>query len=283
MPLSDYSFSFGAFTFGARTPFPVLEIDGLEGVPELRVQDDNRGYNDGSYSGRDFYNGRTITFSVNIFAGNGNSAQTNYNLFQASIQPQSTGTQALAFKLSPSDTEKTIQARVRQVKTKVDPDYTYGYIKTQVVMFCPDPRYYDNTTTFVSITPPLTSPGRTYDRVYPLSFGGGGSNQASIYNTGTIYTSPIITITGPGTLPVIGLVGSTNYVGVNYTLASTDTLVIDLNQKLVTLNGTAVRNLVLAGSNWFTAPVGTSQFYLNFSAGVSAATTATISYSPAYI
>jgi hypothetical protein len=283
MALADYSFTFGSFTFGAGTPFPVLEIDGLEGVPELRVQDDNRGYNDGSYSGRDFYNGRTITFSVNIFAGNGLSASANYNLFQAAIQPQSTGTTALAFKLSPSDTEKTIQARVRQVKTKVDPEYTYGYIKTQVVMFCPDPRYYDNTTTFATITPPTSVQGRTYDRVYPLSFGGGNNNSTTINNTGTIYTSPIISIVGPGSNPLISLAGSTNYVGVNYTMTALDTIVIDLNQKLVTLNGTAVRNLVLAGSNFFTCPVGSSQLVLSFSSGVSASTLATISYSPAYI
>jgi hypothetical protein len=283
MTLADYSFTFGSFTFGAGTPFPVLEIDGLEGVPELRVQDDNRGYNDGSYSGRDFYNGRTITFSVNIFAGNGLSAQANYNLFQAAIQPQSTGTTALAFKLSPSDTEKTIQARVRQVKTKVDPDFTYGYIKTQVVVFCPDPRYYDNVTTFATITAPLSFPGRTYNRVYDLNFGGGGTNQITVNNTGWIYTSPIITITGPCSTPSVGLVGTTDYVGVNYTMSATDQIVIDLNQKLVTLNGTAVRNLVLAGSNWFTCPPGNSAISFNISSGATASTNATISYSPAYI
>lgn len=283
MPLADYSFTFGSFTFGAGTPFPILEIDGLEGVPELRVQDDNRGYNDGSFSGRDFYNGRTITFQINVFSGNGNSAQTNYNLLQSSLLPQATGTSTLAFKLSPSDTEKTTQARVRQVRTKVDPEFTFGYIKTQVVMFCPDPRYYDNSTTFVSIYPPLTTPGRTYDRVYDLNFGGGGSNQASIFNTGWIYTSPVITITGPCNIPVIGLSGTTSYVGVNYQLTATDTVVIDLNQKLVTLNGTAARNLVTPGSIWFTAPPGTSQFYFSVSSGATASTNATISYSPAYV
>ena len=165
----------------------------------------------------------------------------------------------------------------------MDPDWTYGYIKTQVVMFCPDPRYYENATTFVSIYPPLTTPGRTYDRTYALNFGGGGSNQASIYNTGRIYTSPIVTITGPCNVPVIGLAGTTSYVGVNYSLTATDQVIIDLNQKLVTLNGTSARNLVTSGSTWFTAPVGTSQFYFSVSSGATASTNATISYSPAYV
>jgi phage-related protein len=283
MSLVDYSFSFGTFVFGSGTPFPVLEIDGLEGVPELRVQDDNRGYNDGSFSGRDFYNGRTLTFNINVFAGNGNSASTNLSRLQAALLPQSTGTTTLNFKLSPSDTPKTIQARVRQVKSKVDPEWTFGYIKVQVVMFCPDPRYYETTPIFGTITAPLSFPGRTYDRVYNLSFGGGGTNQITVNNTGWIYTSPIITITGPCVTPTVGLAGTSDYISINYSMSATDQIIIDLNQKLVTLNGATIRNLLVAGSNWFTCPPGNSSIFFNISSGATAATNATISYSPAYI
>ena len=56
--LTDYySLAFNGLVFGAGTPYPVQSIDGLEGLPELRTQDDNQGYNDGMFSGRDFWPG----------------------------------------------------------------------------------------------------------------------------------------------------------------------------------------------------------------------------------
>lgn len=283
MAITDYSFQFGSYAFGAGTFSPVTEIEGLESIPELRTQDDNRGYNDGAFSGRDFYNGRTMTFSINTFAGGGRSAQQNYELLQNSLIPQQTGTTAFVFKLSPTDSEKTIQARVRQLKTKVDPDFTYGFIKSQVVFFCPDPRYYDNTVLSATIPTPSTLNGRTYNRVYPLSFGGGASSLVTINNAGRIYTSPTITVTGPVTVPVIGTLESGNAISTNVIMNLGDTLVIDTDQKLVTLNGASVRNLVTAGSNWFVADPGSTTFTFTASGGTTGATTATISYSNAYV
>ncbi len=48
-----YSFSFNGLTFGGTdSPYQILSVDGLEALPELRTQDDNRGYADGMFSGR---------------------------------------------------------------------------------------------------------------------------------------------------------------------------------------------------------------------------------------
>ena len=92
---TNYQFQFNNLQFGAGTPFAVLDVDGLESLPGLRVQDDNRGFNDGAFSGRDFYEGRTIVMTIHTFAGNGNTAQTNFNLLQSALLPQAQGTQAL--------------------------------------------------------------------------------------------------------------------------------------------------------------------------------------------
>ena len=66
MTVSIYQFAFNGLTFGAGTPYIVENVDGLGGTAPLRIQDDNRGYIDGSYSGRDFYDGRTVTFDLLI-------------------------------------------------------------------------------------------------------------------------------------------------------------------------------------------------------------------------
>lgn len=284
MALNNYQFQFGSFLFGgAGSPYQIIDIDGLESLPELRVQDDNQGYNDGMFSGRDFLSGRTITFTINTFAGNGNSAHQNFNLLQSALLPQQSGTTALNFLLSVNDTQMVINARVRSRKTIVDPEYTFGFIRSQITMFCPDPRYYSTPSITASMSP---SPalGRTYNRTYNLTYGGGSlNNAATITNNGSVTTYPVISISGPVTNPTIGNVTTNQYMTINTSLTNTDTLVIDLAQRLITLNGVSARNLVAGNSTWFGAAPGVSSFMFtgtNTSIGI---TSALVTYSSAYI
>ena len=48
--LNQYQFSFNGFSFGgAGSVYQIESVDGLEGLPGIRTQDDNRGYNDGMF------------------------------------------------------------------------------------------------------------------------------------------------------------------------------------------------------------------------------------------
>ena len=139
--IAAYSFSFNNQVFGGTgSPYQVLSVDGLEGIPAIRNQDDNRGYADGMFTGRDFLGGRYITIQFNVTASPGASAQENLNTLQRALLPQSSGTTPLYFILAPGDTERYINARVRNFRVTVDPNYTYGLILGQVEFFCPDPR-----------------------------------------------------------------------------------------------------------------------------------------------
>ena len=283
MALNYYSFQFGSFVFGgSASPFQIMDVDGL-GLPELRVQDDNRGYNDGMFSGRDFLSGRTLTFTINIFGDAVRNAQQNLALFNAAMIPQQSGTTALSFQLAPTDSVKTLNARVRSRRVLIDPDYTYGYIRTQVTMFAPNPKYYDLASTTATITPSVLS-GRTYNRVYNLLYGG-GSNSASttIVNNGSWTTYPLVTITGPITNPTLTNITTNQSLSVTTTLLATDSLVLDLENRNVLLNGSSARNLLTGSSQWFGAAPGSSVYTLSgtsFSPGV---TLATIVYQNAYI
>jgi hypothetical protein len=56
--IQQYSFSFNNQVFGgAGSPYQIQSVDGLEALPDIRSQDDNRGYADGMFSGRDFLSG----------------------------------------------------------------------------------------------------------------------------------------------------------------------------------------------------------------------------------
>jgi len=284
MPLANYSFQFGSFVFGgAGSVYQITSVDGLESLPDIRNQDDNRGYNDGMFTGRDFLGGRTLTFEIMTFAGGGNSAHTNFNLLQSALVPQSSGTQTLSFQMSPSDSPYQFNARVRSRLTTVDPEYTYGFIRSQYTFFCPDPRYYSDTATTASMTPqqPL---GRTYDRTYNLIYGGGSiATSTAITNIGNWITYPVITITGPALNPTIGNITTGQYITVNYGLANTDTLVIDLDNKLITLNGASARNLIAGNSEWFGAPPGVSNFYFTANTYTIGTTAASVVYRSAWV
>ena len=285
---TNYQFQFGGLQFGSGTPFAVIDIDGLEGLPGLRVQDDNRGFNDGVFSGRDFFDGRSIVMTIHTFAGNGNSAQQNYNLLQNALLPQQQGTQALQFLLSTADTAKTINARVRQNRTLVDVDYTLGMIRSQWTFFSPDPRYFDATSTSVSLSP-QTFNGRSYSKTFSYTFGY-GSNQVQSYtsNLGRVNSGGVVTITGPVTNPNIGSVTQNKYLTVSTTLASTDTLTMDLTNKTVTLTDstgavTNIRNLLSNGSSWFDIQPGLNALYFTGTSMTVGTTSASITYSNAYV
>jgi hypothetical protein len=366
--LNNYSFAFNGYVFGgANSMHQVLSVDGLEALPGVRNQDDNRGYADGMFSGNDFLGGReliitilttgnsstaaisaatatgtgVITYTtsaahglvtgqlvtiIGVFstgnpsgtAGTGfnqtlkaatvtsttqftlavtltdtrtsggnmamsSSAQQNYNLLQAAVLPQTSGTTIMQFQMSNAGALQRVYARVRANRTIIDPDYSYGYIKSQYSFFCPDPRYYDDTqqTASLAVTNAL---GRVYNRIYNLVYGfstSGGA--ANVQNNGWATTYPVVTVNGPIVNPTIGNSTTGNYITVTGSYASSDIIVVDLDTKLITLNGNPARNLVTGTSTWFGAAPGANAFYLTGSGTIAGTTAATVAWRSAYI
>lgn len=279
---NQYSFSFNGTIFGgAGSPYQITSVDGLEGIPVLRTQDDNRGYQDGMFSGRDFYAGRTITFTLLVLESPTLSAQANLNFLQSVLLPQQSGTTPLYF-LIPPNTQQFINARVRAVRTAITPEYTYGYIVAQVEFFCPNPLYFDDSlnTAFLSVSNPL---GRTYNRIYNLTYGGGTyATTTSVTNNGWATAYPTITINGPIVNPILGNSTTNEFLFLTGSYSNTDDLVIDLYNKLITLNGNPARNLLSSGT-WFAAPPGTTQFYLTGTGTIAGITTATVTWYDTYV
>lgn len=281
---AQYSFAFNGIVFGgANSPYQILSVDGLESLPSIRNQDDNRGFADGMFTGRDFLAGRTISIIFNTFGSGATSAQSNFNTIQAKLLPQTTGTTPLYFKLpSQTTSEQVINARVRGLRTTIDPNYTYGYITSQVEFFCPNPVYYNNLdqTLTLTYTPPT---GRIYNRVYNLTYGGGSAVlTGTVTNAGWATTYPNITIAGPIVDPEIGNSTTGNTLYLSGTYSSSDTINIDLYNKLITVNGAPARN-ILASGTWFGAEPGNNIFTFFGTGTLPNVTSATITWQSAYI
>ncbi len=259
--LALYGFSFNGFNFGGGSSvYQVMSVEGIESAPDLRIQDDNQGYNDGMFSGTDFYSERTITIVLNIFGDATHTAQNNYHTFRASINPQQTGTGYLQFKVSLDAGMQWVNARVRKVTTPITPDYTYGLITTVLELFCPDPRIYSG----VPFTPSTAS----------ISVGG----SAAVSNTGDIITYPTLTVTAASSVSNLVVTNSTLGLSLTmkYALATSDVLVLNTLTRTVTLNGTSARNILSSSSIWFGAQPGSNTFAVT---GTGTATTAVSWYS----
>jgi phage-related protein len=279
-----YSFSFNNQTFGGKdSPYQIISVDGLESLPAIRNQDDNRGYADGMFSGRDFLGGRMISIIFNVFGNANGSAQENYNILQSVLLPQTSGTTPLYFLLPPNPTQ-FINARVRALNATVDANYTYGFITAQVQFFCPNPLYFSNNeqTATMAYLPPT---GRTYNRVYNLVYDPASIQiTTTVTNNGWTDTYPTITLNGPIENPIIGNNTQNAFLQFAGTYTSSDLLVIDLYNKLVTLNGLPARNLLVSGT-WFSASPGNNEYYLegDFGSTLIGTTKAVVTWNSAYV
>jgi hypothetical protein len=283
-PTANFGFSYNGWLFGGTGQgVQVLSVTGLEDLPTLRVQDDNRGYFDGMFTGRDFLNGRTITMELQIMSDGSNNYQVYLQQLQQYLISQQSGTTVLQFNL-PTRGTRRVNARVRRRAIAVNPEYTYGKAYATIEFFCPDPRIYNDTATTYTFTP-ASGTGRTYPRVYPMLYNattGTPGNQQTMVNNGNYTTYPIYTIVGPCSNPSIVNANTGTALNFNVTLASTDTLTVDTDMKTVLLNNVVSRNLLAAGSQWSGFDPGNTLLSLlvsTYTAGASMV----VSYRDAYI
>jgi len=283
-PTASYSFGFNGWLFGGTgQQVQVLSVAGLDSLPSVRNQDSTRGYADGLFTGRDFASGRQVVFNLQIMGDNINDARYYVNELRANLLMQQYGTSLLQFQL-PSRALQFVNTRVRDRDITIDPNYTYGLAYAQVTMMCPDPRIYDNALQTETVSTPALGTGRTYNRIYNLTYTGSGSGSTvACVNSGTYITFPTFTIIGPCSNPVI--VNSTTGQKLAFTVAltsSSDTLIVNPDLRTVLYNGNPARNLLTTDSSWFGLPVGTTNIGFVASAS-SAGTSLTVQFNNAYL
>lgn len=280
--LVNYRFAFNDFEFGGGdSVYQLLTVDGLEDLPAIRVQDDNRGYFDGMWTGRDFLSGRIITMTMTIRGDNNFSAQYYLNLLQENLKPQTAGTGLLQFQL-PGNSLQRVNARVRRRSIQINTNYSSGLMTAVYEFFCPDPLIYDDTLNQVQLFGTQTVTGRTYNRVYNMLYGTGTQTLQLCENAGWANTYPIFTILGPATNPLITEINTGNVLSVVYPLQASDVLVIDTNLRSVNLNGVNRRSLLTNNSTWFSMPPGNNYYQFNASA-TGTGTSCVVSWRSAYI
>lgn len=294
-PIVEYGFAFGDdtgnqwFFGGPGQGVQVLQVEGLEGLPNLRTQDTGRGYADGAFSGRDFLDSRSIIFTLQIMNDATNTMQNYLQQLQYYLMPQRSGLNVLQVYLPGGRGVRRIYGRVRRRQITVDPQYVYGRAVAQLEFFCPDPRFYNDTASQYFVNS-IASQFRSYNRTYNLSYvatpSAGGTGVVDVTNLGTYETWPSFSVTSYTATPASN-VKIINYTTGEYllfssvTIGGNDTITVDSDLRTVLFNSVPARNILSVDSRWFSlAPQATTQIGVESGAGVA---DCVITYRDAYI
>ena len=277
-PTTYWQFAYGAtgteYLFGAGLPVQLLSIDGLEDAPPVRTQDITRGFADGMYTGRDFFQGRIITMHLQILADANGSMVTNLQAMKNALVPNRQGLSKLSIYL-PNRSVQFMWCRVRRRSIQINPDYVYGRAEAMVEFFCPDPRIYDPATSVTLGTASqlgrsyFGTTGRSYSGATGRSYataGAAASASGAVVNNGSTATPATITMTTTGSVTNATFTNAatgTSF-GVATTIGTTDTLTIYTDPGVVLLNGNPVRNVATVGSSFWLVQPGSNAITVTF-------------------
>lgn len=282
-PLGTGSFAGpnGTLAWGPAAQFHIASLSGVDDLPGLEIADTPRPVLDGSFQGHRRLQARVIQAGFEIIgAGSTVDYDTQVQTFINAMVPSDVDGTLLLF--NSSRLFKGYVSR-RSVAYEAGPRGFSG--PAAVEFICDDPRMYDATLqTSAPTALPTASGGFGFNFGFPFGFGGAGTGGIiNVTNSGNWPAPAILTIVGPCTNPVV--YNDTQGVFVKFLIAlgSTDTLTVDLDQRLVTLNSTGNRNNTLTtDSRWWLLNPGANTVRFNADTGAGGAAALTMAFRSAW-
>ena len=221
-----WTITYNGFSVGGTNRIQIINIDGIGDLAEVESTDTNRGWLDGTITGRDFLRSRTITVSL-LLLRTGTQAQFKNDLIELRSKWVTRREGVSRMDLT-TDTEGDIFvfARLRQRQLNYDVQLSQGKAVIICEFYCPDPQIYLQPVITVIRNPIL----------------------ASFFLTNTSGTPVYPTITLTNCTNPSFIAGPTFTVDI--VLSGTDKLVIDFYNRTMLRNGLNVRNLLRANSVW---------------------------------
>jgi hypothetical protein len=279
----DIGYWTGSITYGANavqfgaqdangTAWALLSAKGMDGAPTDGAVVQRQG-DHGGYPTPQFYGPRPIELTVTASA----TSQAERDIARAALQAAIPVSDLATFVYN-EPVPKTLQVRRSGVIKEVS--QTLFDVTFDVLLIAPDPRKYGAATSVTVIANSQTL-GVTYPVTYPLAFPAQAPpGAATVTNAGNFETRPAITITGPIVAPAV--YNQTSGESISFstlTLAASDTLTLDLLNKVAYLDGSPVPADLW--SAWWELDPGTSQIVLQGEGGAGAQMT--ITYNDAWM
>lgn len=235
--------------------------------PTVATPFDRKQYGDGAYAGQGYLEERTLTFS-GAFAAPTNAlavaardqlrAALLGDLLNGVIYTHLDEQPARSMVLLPSGSPRLpVNDRVCEFS---------------FTLIAADPYKYGPSGTYGPARLPSATgnPGRSYPRVYPVTYGALGSLPTgaaiTVPNAGDTASEAIYAVQGPVPGPVIALSNGL-FIGFTLTLAATDSLIIDTAAGSAQVNGVNRLDALLADSTFPLIPTGGVDVHLTSTAG----------------
>ena len=138
----------------------------------------------------------------------------------------------------------------------------------QITIHCPDPIIYDGGD---GITSDSAWFEQTFYKEQPGGFNieyqvpvqwVGGQMATNIENLGTVAAYPIITLSGKFTNPKITNLTTNEFIELERETTVSDTIVIDMKERIITLNGVSIASSRTIDSSWWTLLQGNNKIVL---------------------
>lgn len=261
--VNNFDFEFHGWAFGNGTNgIDIVQVVGLDDLPDLAVYDKDRALRHGQFAGEDLARKRVVTFELEVWG-------TSETEFRQNVQLLGDATVVRADELPlvgklPGDvfSKFRVNVKCRKRQLPLDVEYVVGRKASAALLFeATDPRVYDNAESTASTGVTTSTGGLTFPLTFPLDFGGTGtSGLVDLTNSGNFTTPWQARIDGPVTNPKIENVTTGQQLEFALTVAAGEWITVDSDLRLVLLNGTSSRySSLTAASSWWDLPAGTTQ------------------------
>jgi hypothetical protein len=279
MALDDYTFKLNdsGVVLNTDPSFPFVDIDkvvGLDSAPYRETIRDHEG-TDGGFIDAEFEKGREIFLEGTAYCTIG-TEETYMDSIKQNFAPV---TSPIPFYYkAPGVNERVIFVKPRGVTYDWDQMRRLGMSRIQFKMYAEDPRIYNNN--LISVVIPFggsATTGISFNLGFNLNFGTAIPPFGTfIVNGGNRPTPAIMTIVGPAVNPRIINDTASKSLNFTITLGGADSLVIDLANRTVILNGSTNMRNALTTSDWFMFTPGST--FIRYGGTSGSGSTLTIAY-----
>ncbi len=235
---------------GNAAPFLVTTIDGL-GSPQNEIYTQKSPYQDGVTATHSSLGPRNIVIEGKIIDSNRENRQAYRYKLLSIFNPKLDGKLIIDL----GSAQRQIDCKVEQAPY-FSSNSEQNYQNFSISLLAPNPYWQDINTTEEEIVTWIS--GISFPLQLPTQFATAGPKKINIINSGDIETPIKLEITGTATNPKILKRLTGEFIKVNRTLTTDDTLVIttDFGNKRVEQNGVNVFNYIDLNSTFFSLDVG---------------------------
>jgi hypothetical protein len=263
----DWQQEYNGLLLGADSGYELISASEFLGYPNARTGTLPRFAAHGAVAGKHTLPEKNFTVKWDIFASSSADFETKRRDVERAFAVRTLPTDIIPLIYQIDGKKRMIDCRPLRLSLPLDLDTALGYTEWAVHFEAADPFAVSYEEYSSNFTVGTTTSGLAFPLVFPLIFGAGTGNSASIENDGTAPATWRAEITGSTPNPKIIHLESGNFIElVGFTVAPGDVLEIDSKNKTILLNGTASRRSFMTNaSRWFDLQPGANT--IQFSSG----------------